>query len=248
MYQSEAMWLSFSAAYPMAVKVAAGKVSALTGEPWHDNLSKKPNQDYMVIPEQPWLDGFYAGNGLIRQFLAMPLGDGYTAEEQLAGKGRHGGLQIVVYPIKAAAYEDRRPPEKIMMGTVPGAMGLAPGGLMRQQIHEDPFGISAWEQSVGSRCFVHILNSLQYVEVTNEKPPTTPPTAKDYTAAGLPWFDYYDAERKALTRPNKLSGLVSVAAEMALEGEGPLRDNEPVSPANVVKLSKKGPVVREGDF
>ncbi len=35
----------------------------------------------------------------------MPLGDGYTAEEQLTGKAEHGGVQIVVYPMKAAVYE-----------------------------------------------------------------------------------------------------------------------------------------------
>ncbi len=29
---------------------------------------------------------------MIRQFVAMPLGEGYTAEEQLTGEAQHGGL------------------------------------------------------------------------------------------------------------------------------------------------------------
>ena len=33
---------------------------------------------------------------MIRQFVAMPLGAGYTAEEQITGEAEHGGLQIVV--------------------------------------------------------------------------------------------------------------------------------------------------------
>ena len=81
MYQAEAMWINLDGEYPMAVKVAAGKIDALTGENWNNELSKRP-QDYLVVPEQPWLDGFCVGEGLIRQFVAMPLGEGYSAEEQ----------------------------------------------------------------------------------------------------------------------------------------------------------------------
>lgn len=254
MYQSEAMWLSFSGDYPMAVRIAAGKVSALTGEPWQDRLTKGPEQDYLVIPEQPWLDGFFAGEGLIRQFVAMPLGEGYTAEEQLTGKAEHGGVQIAVYPMKAAEYERHRMPgpeynvAADYADVIHQQMGLAPGGLMRQDIYEDPHGFDAWELSASSRCFVHILNSFQYLQVTHEEPPTVPPTAEDYTDAGLPWFDYHEAELEALASPTKLSKLKSVAAIKAAEGADGLPDNESVSPTHVVKLSKHGPVVREGDF
>ena len=31
---------------------------------------------------------------------AMPLGDGYTVEEQLTGEAEHGGIQLIVYPMK----------------------------------------------------------------------------------------------------------------------------------------------------
>ena len=41
MHQAEAMWISFEADYPMAVKVAAGKVNAVTGEPWPGSSSTK---------------------------------------------------------------------------------------------------------------------------------------------------------------------------------------------------------------
>ena len=104
MYQAEAMWLRFDAEYPMAIKVAAGKIDAVTGETWTNELSRRP-QNYMAVPEQPWLDGFCVEKGLIRQFVAMPLGAGYTAEEQLTGEAEHGGLQIAAYPMLAATYE-----------------------------------------------------------------------------------------------------------------------------------------------
>ena len=83
MYQSEAMWLNFESStiddhwveYPFAVKIAAGKKCAVSGLEWQDGLRGDP-QDYMVVPEQPWLDGFAVEKGVIRQFVAMPLGSG----------------------------------------------------------------------------------------------------------------------------------------------------------------------------
>ncbi len=80
MYQSEAMWLNFSASgdYPFAVKVAAGKINAVTGDEWADGLSADL-QNYLAIPRQPWLDGFCVEQGVIRQFVAMPLGAGYSS-------------------------------------------------------------------------------------------------------------------------------------------------------------------------
>ena len=104
LYQSEALWLNFDGDYPCAVKIAAGKINAVDGSEWSKNLSTE-DQDYVVIPEQPWLDGFNVSEGFIRQFVAMPLGEGYTAEEQITGKAEHGGLQIIVYPMKRSVYE-----------------------------------------------------------------------------------------------------------------------------------------------
>ncbi len=47
MYQSEALWINFSGDYPCAVKIAAGKINAVSGESWSNGLSDDP-QDYAV--------------------------------------------------------------------------------------------------------------------------------------------------------------------------------------------------------
>jgi hypothetical protein len=83
--QSEALWISFSARYPCAVKIAAGKINAVSGAAWTAELQSEP-QDDVVVPGQPWLDGFSVGEGHIRQFVAMPLGAGHSVEEQLTGR------------------------------------------------------------------------------------------------------------------------------------------------------------------
>lgn len=262
MYQSEAMWLHFASpnGYPFAVKVATGKVSAITGESWRDGLHREP-QDYLVVPEQPWLDGYVVEKGVIRQFVAMPLGGGYTAEEQITGTAEHGGLQLMVYPLMASAWEKRRrwsvadhsaAGAMVFEAAVPCApdMGLAPGGRMLQEIYEDEGPIEEWAQQHSGRCFVHLANSLVWRAITGDEPPTVPPTAEEYTRAGLPWFEYYAENQEAVNGTKALAGLKGVAALGAEKGESPLPENASARPANVMALRaglRKGQV-REGSF
>ena len=95
MYQSEALWLNFESprGYPIALQIAAGKINAVNGEPWQDDMRFEP-QGYVVTDSQPWLDGFCVEKGRIRQFVASPLGAGVTVEEQLTGAAEFGGIQI----------------------------------------------------------------------------------------------------------------------------------------------------------
>ena len=257
MHQSEAMWLSFDTAYPMAIKVAAGKINVVTGESWAKELSTKP-QDYLVVPGQPWLDGFCVAKGVIRQFVAMPLGASFTAEEQLTGEAQYGGLQIIAYPMRSEVYRKRyewrksvlfslaEPIFKVYESSQPPDMGLAPGGLMRQRIYEDSHGFDAWETSTSSRCFVHLLNSVKFLSIVGVEPPTMPPTAKDYTDAGLPWFNLYDGDKAALQGAKKLASMHSVAAKSWQAGAGPLPGNQAAAPKVVKTLN--GRRVREGEW
>jgi len=273
MYQSEALWLNFDAEYvprheveyPFAIKVATGKICAVTGKAWAEKLHRR-KQDYLVAPEQPWLDGYCVEKGLIRQFVAMPLGAGYSAEEQLTGEAGHGGVQLLVYPMKREVFEARfpkRPKRKRGMDAqlcrmcapmeecVAGAaMGLAPGGKMRQEIYDDPYTLKDWDQGQGSRCFVHLTNSMVWRGITGDAPPTVPPTAKEYDDAGLPWFDYYDDDATAVSGSKTLKGLKSVKELGEEKGDVPLPENESVAARNVTALRKglKKGQVREGAF
>ncbi|MBC6445258.1 MAG: hypothetical protein GDA50_07530 [Alphaproteobacteria bacterium GM202ARS2] len=253
MYQAEALWMNFSGHYPCAIKIAAGKINAVSGTQWTKKLSNRP-QDYVVVPDQPWLDGFNVSKGCVRQFVAMPLGEGYTAEEQLTGDAEHGGIQIIVYPMKHDVYvkymEQHRVfnigDEQCLTYAPADEMGLGAGGVMRQEIYEDDYGIDSWDQTSGLRCFVHLTNSAIYQKITGHPPLHKPPTAQEYTDSGLPWFDYY-ADKKALQGSASLSQLTSVAAKKIQKGEGTLDNNENVHP-NTIKTIKKGRVVRDGRF
>jgi hypothetical protein len=257
MWQAEACWLSFSSptGYPFLLKVAAGKVNAVNGKAWSD-APDFDDPDFVEVPGQPWLDGFCVAKGVVRQFVAMPLGAGYSAEEQVTGKAEHGGVQVLAHPLRAGIWRERlaeRERRRAMfadaVARMPAAracfhradMGLAPGGSIVQDIAKPLEKPDAWDMSVRSRCFVHLANSLAWRAMTGEAPPTVPPSAADYTRAGLPWFDWY-ADRPAREGSDILAGLASVAAIGAARGEAPLPENDGFEPPEPIRL---GPARRE---
>lgn len=265
MYQSEALWIFFHSFYPMAVKVAAGKIDAITGDVWSNELQRDP-QNYVVAPPQPWLDGYNVEKGVIRQFVAMPLGSGYSAEEQITGKAEFGGLQILAHPLKLEVFEafyrdvksgfpgafaglDAAAAPTLGLNRAVVGMGLAPGGRMRQVIFDDPHKLTDWKLEHSSRCFVHIANSELWRAITREAPPTKPITARDYRKHGIPWFDYYDESSSALPGSKTLSKLKSWAT-VAREKRDPTPDNEPTVPERIIELRRKlrKDQVREGTF
>lgn len=262
MYQAEALWICFDSewiddydtSYPFAVRIAAGKICAVSGDNWRPGLTRYPRQNYVVIPRQPWLDGFNVGKGVIRQFVAMPLGKGYTVEEQLTAAAEHGGIQITVHPMKREAFERRFPHTRrdsdIRCLTLKSpAMGLAAGGRMRQEIYADPYRPIDWEPQPVARCFVHLINSQQWRHITGENPPPTPVTPQQYKQAGIPWFDYYD-ESPALPGSNRLANLKSLYTLAHERRDDSLPPNDPAVPTSIIALRRglRPEQVREGRF
>jgi hypothetical protein len=272
MYQREAMWLCFHAPtwQPRALKVGVGKVCALTGRPWSEELHADP-QDYLVAPLQPWLDGIAAGNGFIRQFVAMPLGLGYTVEGQVTGEERHGGLQLKVFAPRPGRFPERPPrplrpcaaagasaptPLQACAGRASaprrsaGALGLAAGGRMRQKLYPDPYGLATWDPTQTARVFVHLVSSERWRELTGEAPPPTPVTAREYARHGLPWFDRYDEHQATLAPTPTLAAVKSVATLDAEHATAPLQDDAPVpiGPVQVLPCPLPPDAVRDGTW
>ena len=268
MYQREALWISFRPRYwkPNAVKIAIGKVNAVSGKPWHQEL-RSDEKDYLVCPPQPWLDGINAGEGTIRQFVAMPLGMGYTVEAQVTGEETFGGIQIIVYEPKPGNFPDQPPEGDVayrvsdgmlyaaapaMARPLAGAeMGLAAGGKMKQKIYPDPHGIDTWDVENHGRIYVHIVNSLMYRELTGKEPPPTPITAKTYAQYGLPWFDLYDDKMEDISASDVLKKVKSVKEKDQEKGFASQQDDEPVDvPQDKVIKYKMDPDegVKDGDW
>ncbi len=282
LWQSQALWISFrtnhpsdrDSAFPVAMKVAAGKINAITGKPYAAGLLA---DDHLTLPPQPWLDGFKVDPNVdtIRQFVAAPLGSGYTVEGQLTGEETVGGLQLEVFPMKGSEFETRFPkvartrsatrgglecftlgatPKGAMRSAGPQSMGLAAGGRMKQKIHADPFGLSVWDLSSSaseSRIFIHLVNSRDWEALTGTKPPLPPITADQYARARLPWFQHY-ADDSAAPSIGGFTAPVKSFAELDAGKAVPLvPDNVSVDQGPVLKVGKPVPspdAVRDGKW
>lgn len=267
MYQREALWLSL-AGPPRALQIGVGKVCAISGGVFGADLRAKP-QNYVVTGSQPWLDGIASGKGTIRQFVAMPLGLGYTVEGQVTGEEHFGGIQLRAFRAKPG----RVPEPRVFCGPVPCApamaapmgaagpmrartsasasMGLAAGGRMKQKVYPDPYGVDAWDTDATSRVFVHLVNSELWREITGEPPPATPVTAASYTAAGLPWYELYDEHASTLDPTSTLASVKSVKQLDATKGVDASPEDDAIAPSLVKKLAGRlahALGVRDGDW
>lgn len=243
-YQREAMWLSFDASEPAALQVGVGKVCAVSGLPWIEHLVKDP-QNYVVLPDQPWLDGINAGEGFIRQFVAVPLGSGATVEGQVRGQETHGGVLLRAVGLTEQALEAWRAQRVDELGVCfdmapmacPGAagsadMGLGAGGRMRQEVYTDHRPLADYDEGGARRVFVHLCSAAQWSAITGEVPPPTPVDRDAYVSAGLPWFDYYDSDAKDLAPSQILAKVKTVGEKFG----GEEKSFMPVDPKTVITL------------
>jgi hypothetical protein len=253
MFQADALWLNFESInendeedYPIAVKIGTGKICAVSGDDWVTSLNRDP-QDYLVVPDQLWIDGYNVAEDIVKQFVAAPLGQGYTVEEQLKSGTTTGGIQIQVFPMKREFYDNlNRPIESVKNYFVDYSLpapsfdlGLAAGGSMRQEIYEDPHSFNAWDLRQTERCFVTIANADQWIDYTGEEPPLSPIGAHEYTNAGLPWFEYYAGDKKSIEGAKKLGKIKSIKEVKPKFGTNFWTDGSPVINPKVVQLGRR---------
>ncbi|KAK0612792.1 hypothetical protein B0T17DRAFT_583367 [Bombardia bombarda] len=96
MYQMEAMWMSFESASNRryAVRPFLGGVNGITGEAAIGNMASilrrmntfGTDQDYIVLPEQKWLDGIATQPGIVKQFVATKLAPPRRAAQPSSSK------------------------------------------------------------------------------------------------------------------------------------------------------------------
>jgi hypothetical protein len=254
LYQREALWISFDAAHwkPNAVMVGIGDVNALTGGPWRPVLSDQP-QNYLVCPEQPWLDGIKVAEGTIRQFVAVPLGQGITVSGQITGVEAFGGLRFVVFEPKPGRFLDEPPEVPEWEVVVPllesawgdldaATMGVGAGGRIKQKVYPDPYGLDTWDAENYESIIVYLVNSAQYQAVTSSAPPPTPISAQTYIQFGLPWFDLYDEKAGDISATEILRNVKPTQAMTVSADSDQTSVEEPVEIDlnQIKKLRKKG--------
>ena len=121
--EREAMWINFVSTAQFVIKILLGGINAISGEPAIEDMAtkwrrlnlkaeKKPIQDYIITPEQLWLDGIsvpkVVSGSLLRCHLglasllklrsqARTLLEDYNSRSHLAFRHRQKatGLQVI---------------------------------------------------------------------------------------------------------------------------------------------------------
>ena len=182
----------------------------------------------MNAHDQPWLDGFKTASGEVRQFVAAPLGAGATVVEQLHHAPPVGGIQVQVWELTPEALARWQQEQRdrwddggeLFSASGPDAgmvcesspMGLGAGGCIRQEIYRDTFKKGDWRAEPSARVWVHLVAAGGWFALTGERASSTPVDADAYIMAGLPWFDYYDAELQDVAASATLAGVKTVGA------------------------------------
>lgn len=239
-WQSEACWIKFDSRYPFLVKVGAGRIDAVTGKSW----SKAPDFEagnYFEVPAQPWIDGFCVEQGTVRQFVAAPLGAGYTVEEQLGAGPAVGGVQIVAYPMRPDLWEERKKVEALRpmqaFGAPSAPMGFGAGGTIEQGIAAPVEPGDAWDLDHRSAVHVRLANSAEWEALTGSPPPTEPISAAEYTERGFPWFELYD-ENVARQGSSALAAVETVTQVAQRRGDEPPAGNESVEVPEPIRIRR----------
>lgn len=215
LYQKEALFLQFEgpAWHPTIAKICVGRINAITGNPYSEELSKH-QQDYVVIPNQKWLDGISISEGIVKQFIAMPLGQGYTIEAQITDEEKEAAFQIVVMD----AFENRFPQidpnpfgKYVLYQMAEDAeMGIAAGGRIKQQILRDTYGVDSWNSKNNRSLNIRLVNSHAYKAITGIDPPQSPVTAIEYQLARIPWYTHYDETAPVVKPPSIFKRILGV--------------------------------------
>ncbi|RBA15399.1 hypothetical protein FPRO05_12473 [Fusarium proliferatum] len=289
MYQREALWIDFESTKTYAIRIHVGNVNIVSGEPNVPNhatelrrrqLLKKDKsiQDYIVVPDQKWIDGVATAPGQVKQFVAMPIGTGTSVEYQMNGEETSAGIQFDITRLdpllsgpkdninvmikeldgkisnyflsrfsrvetlksfvkakvgvdvacQTLVWASQNLKNKLRLcdynlknGALPHLftrlrggssmieeqeMNIAAGGLIRQNIVEQPKG--EYKKTSQITINVQILNSVSFKRVTGQEPPESPISAATYAKAGHPFFSLDEG-------PTTISGNFSDLKSMA---------------------------------
>ncbi|KAK2797107.1 hypothetical protein FQN50_009338 [Emmonsiellopsis sp. PD_5] len=103
-HDKEALWIRFTTDRQFAVRISAGGVNVVSGLAANNRPSAlcREKQDYIITPDQLWIDGFATAPNTARQFVAVASENGYSVDAQLTSEEVVGGFQFQVIKTMAS--------------------------------------------------------------------------------------------------------------------------------------------------
>lgn len=196
----------------------------LPRQPWLDgiNSGKGTVRQFVAVPlglgatVEGQVTGEEVWGGV--QLQSFPLREDLLAEwrrrererrERARAAGPAGGYGAAA-PMMASAPGPVPPAPGAAAPRRSAAMGLGVGGAMRQEVYRDDRPLTDWSEEPAGRVFVHLVTPPQWRRITGEEPPPSPVDRAAYTRAGLPWYDYYDADAEDLAPAGPLDAVKPV--------------------------------------
>lgn len=213
MLQREAMFISFETMKPLrpaisklpspvmeensfALRILTGGVNTISGVAC--GAARTQQQDYLIVPLQRRLDGYVAKEGdAMRQFVAMPLGSGYSVESQVTGV-ELGGLQLECVPrliceVLFGLVGTEKPKVPLDVMRTPQELGLTSGQSLVMTPVEGAVREHPWDWDEAENCILEWRDGTKHDDgpgiVESPKPPmfSRPAYVSDlFQAAGLP--------------------------------------------------------------
>ncbi|MCJ1300904.1 hypothetical protein MMC08_003703 [Hypocenomyce scalaris] len=217
------MWINFVSTAQFVIKILLGGINAISGEPAIEDMAtkwrrlnlkaeKKPIQDYIITPEQLWLDGISVpkvtgedlvgglqfevtpcipsppkgywpagdmnGPGPIRLHVKEPEGTTNVYDVRLTATGDYlkslFGMNVKLDAIDHTLedYEIEKDSELFYAYEQVGGgngrvspereFGIAPGGVIKQCILEDPYVAESWDTDCTITFNFQILKSAMF--------------------------------------------------------------------------------------
>lgn len=220
LHDIEALWLAFTSTEPTALIIGAGGINALTGEKL---IAQLEEENYLVVPTQPWLDGWKDKTGCVYQFVTTEFqkGEGCTIGEQiLGGECVTGGIGIAAFEGKDT--EELIPPPPVYSNSGYGVcsltslttcdfeskeMGIGKGGKIDQKIYADPYGIKVWKEKPVELATIYLINAAQFSKITGQPMPPLPASFDEYKGN---WFTVDDKKYPDINGTDKFDKLKKV--------------------------------------
>lgn len=120
-------------------------------------------------------------------------------------------------------------------------MAVAPGGLIKQGIVEDPYPAESWDRKRTISFNVQILSSDVFQRVTGLEPPETPVDAKTYAEHGLPFYELYEENSNVAGNFGKIKSVKQMDAEKGKVKKAEGAVDEPSFNFPVTILNPHGP-------